>query len=315
MLAGEDAAWLHMESPANPMVVNALVELAEPIDLDIALGIADRIGGLPHFGARIAERLGGPPAWDSIAGFRGRDHVERIELEVPGDVALREEIATLIGTPLDTRKPLWRMYVIDRPGSGTLVLFRVHHALADGFALLGVLGSLCDGGAESVAVAPRRARGLRAGAVRGSLRALGHLVGSPADPHTVLKRAPGNDKRVAWSAPLALADVKDIAHATSATVNDVLVALVTGALARYLERRGEHVAELEIHAMVPVNLRRAGESVTVGNDFGLVILGLPIGITDPLARIQAVKARMDAIKGTPEAGVAHGLLRISGWAP
>jgi WS/DGAT/MGAT family acyltransferase len=207
------------------------------------------------------------------------------------------------------------MYVIDRPGSGTLVLFRVHHALADGFALLGVLGSLCDGGAESVAVAPRRARGLRAGAVRGSLRALGHLVGSPADPHTVLKRAPGNDKRVAWSAPLALADVKDIAHATSATVNDVLVALVTGALARYLERRGEHVAELEIHAMVPVNLRRAGESVTVGNDFGLVILGLPIGITDPLARIQAVKARMDAIKGTPEAGVAHGLLRIIGWAP
>jgi diacylglycerol O-acyltransferase / wax synthase len=315
LLAGEDAAWLHMESATNPMVVNAVVQLAERIELDAAIRIADRIGALPHFGARVVERRAGPPSWEPVTGFRAGDHVESIELDVARDAALREEIGLLVSTQLDARKPLWRMYLVDRPASGTTILFRVHHALADGFALLGVLASLCDGGAESIDVAPRRARGLRAGAVRGSLRTLAHLVASPKDSATALKRAPGNDKRVAWSAPIALAEVKAIARVTSSTINDVLVAVVTGALARHLERRGARVAELEIHAMVPVNLRRAGESVTVGNDFGLVILGLPIGVADPIARIHAVRAAMETIKATPEAGVAHGMLRVIGWAP
>lgn len=299
------------------MIVNAIVELADRIELDVAVGIAERIARLPHFGARVVEpeHSLGRPAWEPVADFHPREHVERIELDSPSEVALREEIGVLVSAQLDMRRPLWRMYVIDRPAAGSMVLFRVHHALADGFALLGVLGSICDGGPSQVNVVPRRARGLQAGAVRGSLKALGHLVTSPADPATMLKHPPGNDKRVAWSEPIALADVKAIARASSATVNDVLVALVTGALARHLRRKGDHVDEHEIHAMVPVNLRRGGESASVGNEFGLVILGLPIGIVDPVARIEAVKMRMEEIKGTPEAGVAHGLLRVIGWAP
>jgi diacylglycerol O-acyltransferase / wax synthase len=317
LLAGEDAAWLHMESPTNPMVVNALVELEGRVELDVVIHLAERLAALPRFSARVDDtmRVVGPPVWKHMPEFRAREHVELIELDTPSDVALREEVGAIVSKPLDLTRPLWRVYVFERPGRGTTILFRVHHALADGFALLGVLASLCDGGPAALGVAPRRARGLRAGALRGSLRALGHLVASPADPHTPLKREPGTDKRVAWTSPIALGDVKQIARASSATVNDVLVAIVTGALARHLERKGDPVSTHEIHAMVPVNLREGGESLRVGNDFGLVILGLPIGIADPLARIQAVKTRMEAIKDTPEAGVAHGLLTLVGWAP
>ena len=316
-LGGEDAAWLHMESRTNPMVVNAIVELTERIERDTVLRLAERIAALPRFSARIAEplRIIGPPVWEEVGGFDASHHVEYTELETPSTRVLREEIGATVSRSFEMTKPLWRVHAFDRPASGTVILFRVHHALADGFALLGVLAALCDGGPEAVDVAPRRARGLRAGAIKGSLHALGHLVASPADPLTVLKRPPGNDKRVAWTDPIALSAVKEIAKASSATVNDVLVALVTGALARHLERKGDAVSGREIHAMVPVNLRERTARTGVGNDFGLVILALPIGIADPLARIGAVKTRMEAIKATPEAGVAHGLLRLIGWAP
>jgi diacylglycerol O-acyltransferase / wax synthase len=317
VLAGGDAAWLRMESSTNPMVVNALVELEDRLALDDLIGIAERVAALPRFSARIVEPLGflGAPAWRPVTELCARDHVERVELDMPSDAALREEISLVVSAPLDMTRPLWRLHVFDRPGRGTTILFRVHHALADGFALLGVLASVCDGGAASMDVAPHRARGMRAWAVRGSLRALGQLVGSPADPRTVLKRAPGTDKRVAWTGPIQLADVKHIARATSSTVNDVLVAIVTGALARYLARRGDAIHTHEIHAMVPVNLRENRDATTIGNAFGLVLLALPIGIVDPLARIHAVKTRMDAIKSTPEAGVTHDVLRLMGRAP
>lgn len=316
-LSSEDSAWLRMDSATNPMVVDALVELAEPLSLGAAAKIVERIGALPRFSCRVVEtsHLRGAPAWEPVPGFRAKDHAEYVELDVPNDDELRALVGEKVGLSLDRDRPLWKIWFIDRPAHGTSILCRVHHALADGFALLGVLASLCDGGADAIDVAPHRARGLHADDLRGSARALTHLVTSPADPQTILKHAPGTVKRVAWSEPIPLADVKAIARRTSATVNDVLVAIVTGALARELERRGDPITATEIHAMLPVNLRPEGQPTTLGNVFGLVIVPLPIGVFDPLARIHAVKERMEAIKATPEAGVAHGMLRLLGRAP
>jgi hypothetical protein len=67
--------------------------------------------------------------------------------------------------------------------------------------------------------------------------------------------------------------------------------------------------------MVPVNLRGGTPPTDLGNHFGLVVLALPVGVRDPLARLAAVKARMDHLKGSPEALATHGLLRAMGWAP
>jgi WS/DGAT/MGAT family acyltransferase len=136
----------------------------------------------------------------------------------------------------------------------------------------------------------------------------------------VLKLPLQTEKHVAWSRPLSLLAIKDAARATGATVNDVLTALVAGALGRHLVRHGTASDVCEIHAMVPVDLRpraaaSAGTSRSLDNQFGLVLLALPIGIQDPVARVHAVRERMRALKATPEAKVAHDLLCALGRTP
>jgi diacylglycerol O-acyltransferase / wax synthase len=99
------------------------------------------------------------------------------------------------------------------------------------------------------------------------------------------------------------------------TINDILLSAVTGALRRYLEERGEPVGGLNIRAIVPVNLRPPEELGKLGNRFGLVFLSLPVGISDPIKRLVVLKQRMDAIKNSPEAVVALGILNVIGMTP
>jgi WS/DGAT/MGAT family acyltransferase len=106
--------------------------------------------------------------------------------------------------------------------------------------------------------------------------------------------------------------VKAIGRAVGGTVNDVLLAAVTGALRRYLLGRGALVDGVEIRAAVPVNLRAPDEPPSLGNRFGLVFLSLPIGVDDPLDRLYDLKQRMEAIKGSPEALVTFGVLQAMG---
>ncbi|HQR47356.1 MAG TPA: wax ester/triacylglycerol synthase family O-acyltransferase, partial [Thermoanaerobaculia bacterium] len=145
--------------------------------------------------------------------------------------------------------------------------------------------------------------------------ALAKLLLMPPDPVTPFKGPLGVEKVAAWSDPIPLDDVKAAGRALGATVNDVLLAAVTGALRRYLDRRGAVAANLEFRAVVPVNLRRPEEYDELGNRFGLVYLSLPVGIEDPLDRLFELKERMDEIKRSPEAIVALGLLGAIGTAP
>jgi WS/DGAT/MGAT family acyltransferase len=138
--------------------------------------------------------------------------------------------------------------------------------------------------------------------------ALGHLLLLPPDPKTPFKGPLGVRKVCAWSKPISLTDVKAFGRVTGGTVNDVLLTAVSGALGRYLHTRGEPAGGLDFRAVVPVNLRPLDEKPKMGNAFGLVFLSLPVGIADPLDRMFELKKRMDAIKGTPEAIVAFGIL-------
>jgi diacylglycerol O-acyltransferase len=135
------------------------------------------------------------------------------------------------------------------------------------------------------------------------------------DPPTVFKGKLGVAKRAAWSQPLALADVKLVSKAMGGTINDVLLTAMTGALRRYLEGRLEPVDGLEFRAAVPVNLRPLDEMGQLGNRFGLVFLSLPVGIEDPVERLAELKERMDALKDSPEAVVAFGILNAIGQTP
>ncbi len=150
----------------------------------------------------------------------------------------------------------------------------------------------------------------------GGADALGKLLLMSPDPKTVFKGPLGVAKRAAWSEPIPLEDVKMVGRALGATINDVLLASATGALRRYLANgEGEPLYDLEVRAIVPVNLRPTQTRVELGNRFGLVFLPLPIGLEDPLDRLYELKQRMDDIKRSPEAVVAFGLLGAIGMAP
>jgi diacylglycerol O-acyltransferase len=136
-----------------------------------------------------------------------------------------------------------------------------------------------------------------------------------SDTRTSLKGQPAVAKAVAWNDPLPLADVKLVCRALRASVNDVLLACVAGGLRRYFRERGEDTDDCEIRAMVPVNLRPVAEPLSLGNRFGLAPVLLPVGIGNPVARLQEVRRRMDEMKHGYQAVLAFGLLGAAGLAP
>jgi WS/DGAT/MGAT family acyltransferase len=271
------------------------------------------------------------------------------------EAALQELVGDLMTMPLDRSRPLWHTYLVDGYGEGAAVISRMHHCIADGIALARVMLSLTDRepdagiappaahrsapsnqgpigtGARafttvartaahavrqgaSVAASPSHAARIAGAVARDGATAL-RLLLTPADTATAIKGDPGISRRVAWTPPLSLPEIKRIAHAHDATVNDVLLAAVSGALRHYLQ--GRHSALGEIQAMVPFNLRPLDQPVPreLGNRFGLVFLPLPVGTSGTYRRLHEVHKRMDEVKHGREAPVSYGLLSLTGMAP
>ena len=178
----------------------------------------------------------------------------------------------------------------------------------------GRLGSVAVRQGLDLAVSPSHATRLAGAVARDGSTAL-RLLLTPADAATALKGDPGLSRRVAWTHPLALADFQRVAHANGATVNDVLLAAVSGALRHYLQERGSRVGEIQ--AMVPFNLRPLDRPVPreLGNKFGLVFLPLPVGVSGSYRRLVEVHKRMDEIKSSREGPVSYRVLSLTGHAP
>ena len=132
------------------------------------------------------------------------------------------------------------------------------------------------------------------------------------DSPTRLKGKPVGRKLVAWGEPIALDVVKSVGKALGASVNDVLLACVAGAIGDYLREIGDDPAGKKIRAMVPVNLRALDEAYKLGNRFGLAPLLLPIGIANPVQRVYAVRERMGQIKGSYQPVLTFGVLAVAG---
>jgi WS/DGAT/MGAT family acyltransferase len=123
---------------------------------------------------------------------------------------------------------------------------------------------------------------------------------------------PGVDKRAVWSGPRTIREVKAVSRLTGATVNDVIVAAVSGAVNTYLRDRGADPVDLT--TMIPVNVRPPDQPLPreLGNMFALVYLKMPTGVRAPLERVSETKRRMDWIKVSPEAIITFGLNRVIG---
>ena len=148
------------------------------------------------------------------------------------------------------------------------------------------------------------------------VRELAHSLTLENDPVTCFKGRLGTRKKVAWAEPLPLEEVKAVSKAFGCTVNDVLIAAVTGALRQYMISNGENPDDLQdIRVTVPVNLRPLEHALDLGNHFGLVFLSLPLSSDSPLERLYAVNERMNELKSSKQATVTLGFLAALGMGP
>ena len=354
-LSNVDTAWLRMDHPTNLMMITGVMMFSEPIPYDrLKETLEERFLRFNRFRQRVRDRSG-DPYWEDDPYFDIENHLHRIGLPAPGDQrALQEYVSDLMGQPLEFSRPLWDMQLVENYGEGCAVIVRMHHCIADGMALV-LLEMAAETREESKAVRreskekpgpvsrllkpvetlfrttlhtteamlhegmnliynpshllARARQGLDLASVVAKL-----LLQGP-DSDTLFKGKLGVRKRAAWSQSVPLPLVKHIGKRMKGTVNDVLLTAVAGALRRYLQAQGQPVDDVEIRAIVPVNLRPLDEPITLGNKFGLVFLTLPIFIEDPLERLAEVHKRMEEIKGSMEAVVALGILHGIGMAP
>ena len=368
-----DTAWLRMDRPENLMQIVGVMTFVGRVDAErLKRTIAHRLLCYRRF-RQIATQDAEGAWWIDDADFDIDRHLCRSLLPSPGGKSeLQKFVAELASTPLNPARPRWAFNLVEIADGNSALVARIHHAIADGIALIGVLNALTDERIDSgqdtgrdtssgaIAAQHGEARdtseqddlfwrlileplsevtesvlkvtgnlsgqclALRkkptairdyarvAGAIAGEI---GRLALMAADSPTRFKGKPGTVKRVAWSEPLSLSEIKAAGKALGCSVNDTLLASVAGALRGYLLAKGDAVNGAEIRAMVPVNLRTANDSGDLGNRFGLVALELPVGIENPLARLYATRARMAALKGSHQALLTYALLGAAGMAP
>lgn len=321
-----DAAWLHIDGPANPAVVIGVSITRTPVDFTrLRALVRRRLLSFPRFRQRVVAHglLLPEPAWEEVPDFDLDAHLHHAALPAPrNQAALRTLLDELASTPLDRSRPLWQMVLVERVGRGSALVLRYHHCLGDGRAMMTVGARLFDMPAAARPVAPpRRERQAPPGladkaalALRGGATLVADLLKWP-DPPSPFKGEFGLAKRVAWSKPLPLADTRAIGAAHGAKLNDVLVAAVAGALRGYLHHRGAALTGRTLRAMVPVDLRPPEHADRLGNEFGLVILDLPVDTPRAAQRLALTRERMEALKHSAEPLAMWLLFDIFGRGP
>jgi WS/DGAT/MGAT family acyltransferase len=333
-----DVAWLHMDRPTNRMIVHGVLWTDEPLDWGrVREVVRDRLVGLyPPFSQRVVE-LTSMSWWQDLPDFDLDDCIVRTRLDDPGDRdTLAAYVSSLLHHPLPMHLPLWQLHFIDNYRGGSAIVTRVHHCVADGIALSRVLLSLCDGETmtpKDVPVPsllgraahlggtalddlahPTHAARVLTNAVSGT-RALGRVVSLAPDVHTCLRGEVTELKRVLWSGPFPVRVVHDRAKTSGATVNEFVLAAISGALRTYLARQDGSAPD--IRAIVPVNLRPLDRPLprSLGNRFGLIYLPLPVSEDDPAVRLDRVRHDSRTILHSAEGVLTFDLLDLFGHTP
>jgi diacylglycerol O-acyltransferase len=257
--------------------------------------------------------------------------------------------------PLDRSKPLWETWLVEGLTDGRFaVISKTHHALVDGVAgvdlasvlfdserepkppdteleawrpqpepspaelvLAGVRG-LVTTTAELVvhAIAAATRPGTSLNLIRDAAEGIGEIVwaGLNPAPETPLNVKIGPHRRFAVVRQ-QLSDYKEIKDAFGGTVNDVVLTVVSGAMAEWLHSRGIRTEGLEMRALVPVSVRSRDQRGTLGNQLTVMRGPLPVYINDPVARLRFVRAAMNGLKESKQAVGAATLAAVNNLAP
>jgi diacylglycerol O-acyltransferase len=347
-MAGVDAGYLYMETPTMHMhtLKIALVEPSEPFAFErLTRELLGRLHRLPPFGRRA---LSVPfalnhPLWIADREIDPTRHIFRHHVPAPGDMtSLERVIGRIAGAPLDRTVPLWEVHVCEGLADGRVAMVaKMHHALADGVAANALLANVTDAASSPAAppvvgLEPTPGRWVQvrmalADAVRQTL-SLPALVGRTLTSLTALarhRRASDVDVprpvldvprvgfngalgagRVFATHTLPLEEIKKVRHAQGVTVNDVVLAVVSGALRRWMAACGEQ-PEVSLVAAVPVATDPPdGPPRLGGNRVSNLFTTLATDEDDPRERLQRIA------RTTAEAKLVHrtlGVDMLSDW--
>lgn len=341
------ADLMHFATDVGPTHVGAVLILGARPGFSVQEAgrlLGERIHAVPRLRQRLrrAPPGCGRPLWADDPAFDLRHHVRQLPCPPPGDErALLEVAGAVTRAPLPRSRPLWSAtFVTGLAGGGTGLVIVMNHVLADGIGGLAVLARLVDEVpglppgdplAAGFPVAAPRARTLAADAWAARARRLTHLARSVRTirqglaelggarpprrlPSTSLNRPTGPQRRLDVVAA-DLAAIRDLGHAHGGTVNDVILAVIAGALRALLASRGE---ELDlVTASVPVSARRAATGGQLGNQVGVMPVALPAGgdLATRVTRIAAItRERKTAARGSSAAvlGLPFRLLAPTG---
>lgn len=340
-MSATDAAFLYIERKEIPLNIASVCIFEEPIPFpEFLRSIDSKLHLVPRYRQIVVTPPWGLgfPSWQDDPKFDIREHVFRVTLAAPGGDAELEAFASkLLSQSLDRDKPLWDVHVVDGliNGRGALI-FRVHHALADGVAGIELMKLLLDPTPEVPTVIPkRRYRKARApeqhslgdnisGMIHGTLgsllefeagmlhfaqtmladtneSSLKGLLGLLPEFSAAIERLPFNKpctgaRRFCW-AEIAMADVQKVREVAGGTVNDVILTVVTRALVRYVKLHGQSVVNRFVRIVCPVNLRAAEhKNDGLGNQISFLPVALPMDARGPIRTLQAVTQRTATLK-------------------
>jgi diacylglycerol O-acyltransferase / wax synthase len=322
LLAPLDLAFWNIESAEHPMHLGALgvfTSHSPTAGAHAADLLAARAAAVPGLRMRIRDACR-PHDLRRPLNFGGAlrepapdfDPLDHVRLHAP-TADFQAMAGRLMERPLRRGRPPWEAHVLPgEDGVSFAVLFKFHHALADGLRALTLAAAVLDP-MDLPARRPRPEeppRGLLPDVrklpdmVRGALSDVGRALDIGASlavstlgvrSSSALHAEPTGTRRTA-GVVIDLDDVHQVRKAVGGTVNDVLIAVVAGALRRWLDARGDGSEGVRPRALIPVSRRRPRTAHPQGNRLSGYLIRLPVNDPDPLARLAMVRTAMDRNK-------------------
>lgn len=356
-LTSFDTSFLVNEKSNGHMAIGAVLMCAgdPPAQEDFVAHIRTRVHLLPRLRQRLVFpplRLG-TPFWVDDADFDLANHLRRVSLPPPGDdTQFHDLVGEVLSPPLDRSHPLWELVLVEGfEDERFAIVYKTHHALADGFSAVDIGTLLFDVEPDAKPIGdeqpwspqkspssltllaravggiwetvrrmarwlgkagrqPGRARKRAADGVAGLWEVTWNLA-RPA-PKVPLNVEIGPARSFSW-AGFTLDDFKLIKNSLGVTVNDVILTATAGALRRWLHDREVPVEGMELKALVPVSIRTVNEQGELGNKLTAMRGPLPVGIADPVERLNAVHVAMEELKSSKQPLGAEAIWGLNDW--
>jgi WS/DGAT/MGAT family acyltransferase len=296
----------------------------------------------------------GHPTWEWDQKFDLGRHIYEVTLEGATDEELYAKAAEFFAPMLDRKKPLWEIYVVNGlKGDRSALVSKVHHCLVDGVsgiellmimldvsldpaapppppeiekkppesAFMRVVDALLDNVAADLdQLAARSTMGLDMIGGETQVRSIARALETTVPYFQVpVARAPFNKPliggRVLAFNEFSFQEIRQIRQAAGGTVNDVVLTVLGGALGRYFEMHGQTTERRMARVLTPVNVRRDEEKTALGNRISMLLVEVPVGVSDPIERLSAVRARTEALKQQRVADGIEALADVLGGSP